>query len=451
MACAALLALPSCHPAEEPPGKRAAAARRPNIVLVTIDTLRADHLSCYGYPRPTTPFIDSIARRGLLYSNAYSTCSWTAPSMASLFTGLYPREHGVLHGKVETRDIVNQEALSSSLAVLPEALKQAGYRTFGVFANGHVSKELGFSRGFDHFENMWFDKSPAPNEAAFKLRKQLEASRPFFFWIHYFDPHAPYFGRRPWIVQYAADLPACREWMGIPMKQLRFMVEEIAGDPGAQRALVDLYDSEISYCDRQVQELFERLPLESNSVIAITSDHGEEFFDHRGLGHGDTLFEEVVRVPLIVKRPGSEDGAVISRPVSNKDLGATLLAAAGIKTKDAMPGENLFGAAVAATARAAPVFLELDRGWNMKGIRRGRWKLICRGKSLAKAKCQLYDLRADPQEANPVDAARPERRQALYDELAAWIGQRPVFEAPEGRESLSNDQKEELRSLGYLR
>jgi arylsulfatase A-like enzyme len=148
-------------------GKKTAVPTGPNIILITIDTLRADHLSCYGYHRQTSPFIDSIAGESVVFTNAYSTSSWTAPSMASIFTGHYPRSHGVLHGVARgpKAAVTGQEILVKDFLTIAEALKTAGYTTFGVSSNGHISRGTGFSQGFDYFATHWFMKSPAPHSS----------------------------------------------------------------------------------------------------------------------------------------------------------------------------------------------------------------------------------------------------------------------------------------------
>ena len=135
----------------------AAAAGAPDIILITVDTLRADHVGATGYPRRTTPFIDSLAAAGTRFANAYSTSSWTAPAMVSIFTARYPSTHGVVHGLVAEGRVEHQEVIPSSLPTLTEGLKAAGYETFGISANRHLAHELGFGRGFDHYECVGFE------------------------------------------------------------------------------------------------------------------------------------------------------------------------------------------------------------------------------------------------------------------------------------------------------
>lgn len=435
-----------------PPQAATAPPDAPNIIIVTIDTLRADHLSCHGYERPTTPFLDSLAARGCRFVNAYSTAPWTAPSMASLFTGLYPREHGILHGAVAgPQNIIHQEMLVDRFVTLPEALQAAGYRTFAVISNGHVSRETGFAQGFDGFNMLWFEKSPAPNNAAADISEQIAGARPFFFWIHYFDPHAPYFAREPWIRPYYDNEAAVARWEGTLMKQLRLRMNEIRRDPDAVPALQAMYDSELNYCDQYVKELFDMLPVDEDTLIVVSADHGEEFMEHGGVGHGDTLFDEVVHVPLIIVLPGGRAaGTTVEAPVSNKDIGATILEAAGIPpASTGLGGTSLLS--LVEGGKKPPydtVYLELDRGGNWKGLRRGPWKFICRGR---RQKCALYNLESDPGEQAAVTKEQAELADQLYADLQGWMDAQPVFEAPPSRQALDEDRREQLRSLGYLK
>ncbi len=422
----------------------------PNIVIVTIDTLRADHLSCYGYGRPTTPFIDEIAARGCVFRNAYSTAPWTAPSMASLFTGLYPREHGVLHGTVAgEKSILHQELLASGFTTLPEAFRRAGYRTFGVLSNGHTSRDTGFDQGFDEFVSLWFDKSPAPNVAAERMKDQLAAASPFLFWIHYFDTHAPYFARQPWISRYSTNRPEQEAWAAMPMRDLRNRVIEIQRDPAAPQALRDLYDSEINFCDRNIRDLFDALPLGGHTIVVITADHGEEFTDHGGVGHGDTLYEEAVHVPLIIAMPpGIEIRKSVEQPVSNKELLATLIEAVGLEQTADIKGDSLWPLMTGRTKPSEPVYLELDRGSDWKGLRLDRWKFIVKGK---RGKPALFDLAADPGETRSLAKRQPNVAAGFLTRLEKWMGRHPVFAAPLSSQSLNDRQQESLRSLGYTR
>ncbi|MEI6971130.1 MAG: sulfatase, partial [bacterium] len=178
-------------------------SRKPNVVLITIDALRPDHLSSYGYNRPTSPFIDSLAERGCVFSNCRSVACWTAPALASLFTSTYTRSHGVLHGFARERKIHGQEVLDPSFLTLAEALKANGYATFAIAGTGHATSQSGMAQGFDKFDGLWFPPCETIHDAASAMRTDIAKSKPFFLWVHYFTPHAPYYARKPWINRYA--------------------------------------------------------------------------------------------------------------------------------------------------------------------------------------------------------------------------------------------------------
>ena len=176
-----------------------------NIVLVTIDALRPDHLSCYGYKRRTSPAIDKIAKKGFIFKNAVAPSTWTAPSMVSLFTSTYPINHGVIGGKVKNGKVYDQQVFSDELVTLTEVLQKNGYTTFGVASNLHLGEPLAFARGFDFFKCLSFLPAPSVNKALFEWEDEIKKSKKFFFWLHYIDPHFRYHPRKPWINYYAAD------------------------------------------------------------------------------------------------------------------------------------------------------------------------------------------------------------------------------------------------------
>ena len=422
----------------------------PDIILISIDTLRRDHLSCEGYPRATTPFLDRLAGKGYIFNTCYSTASWTVPAMASLFTGLYPRSHGVKHGVVHDRDIVHQEMLSASFVTLAESLKKAGYHTFGISTNGHVTRETGMAQGFDDFTGLWFLDAPAAREAALKMKKKLTKSHPYFFWIHYFDPHAPYRARSPWIEDYAPDMDLVREWKGITMKKLRRRKSEIAGKRAVLSVLADLYDSEINYTDSFLDKLREEvLPLDG-ALIVVTADHGEGFMEHGYIGHGKTLFDELVRVPLIIVLPGEKGGGrKIPVPVSIIDIYPTILAAVGVAAPPGLEGKSLLPYLRGEKPARGPLFCELERGRQLEAVREGDWKLIRRIRK--KKRPLLFNLRDDPGENENLLKSEPARARRMAELLDGWKGRRENFRPPRSAGKMGKKRREKLKALGYLK
>ncbi|MCP5101759.1 MAG: sulfatase-like hydrolase/transferase [bacterium] len=425
----------------------------PNIILVTIDTLRADHLSSYGYHRETSPFIDGIADRSLVFKNAYATSSWTAPSMASIFTGLYPRRHGVLHGVAHGAEgaVVDQEMLSPRFPTIAKILKTAGYTTFGVSSNGHVSRGTGFAGGFDYFKTHWFMKCPVPNNTVKKWLKHIRKAPRYFLWMHYFDPHNPYTPRMPWVKAYTMASGSYGKWTREPMVNPKEYIEDTRKDGNALNTLIDRYDSEINYCDGYIKDLLELLAPDDNTLIIITSDHGEAFLEHDQLLHGATLFDEVIRVPLLIKLPGKgTTGKTITRPVSNRDIFSTIVDIAGLETAEKIPGNSLFPLATGNAAVPAqwPIYYELDWVGFGKAVRSGDWKLIIDGRE--EKKRFLFDMRSDPAESRNLVEERSEEAKRLESLLKNWLTAHPQFKAKKIKRAVGKEQEDKLKSLGYL-
>lgn len=425
-----------------------------NIVLVTIDTLRADHLSGYGYHRPTSPFLDSLAARGTLFSNAWASSSWTPPSMASIFTGLYPRSHGVIHGQMDAArgKVVEQQMLVAEFPVIAAHLSENGYTAYGISTNLHMTEANGFARGFHRFANLGFSRAPAANRAFEEVLPEIRDSRPYFLWIHYFDPHDPYFPCRPWINEYNPDKDSFRQYSSKTMKELREMLDEIRADPAAPGILRDLYDSEINYTDDHIRALVEDLPDLANTVIIVTSDHGEEFLERGEIGHGSSLYQEQVRVPLIVVPPAGPAAEVVEEPVSIVDIFPTVCAAAGIAPPPGLQGQSLLPlTAGTAEGEERAIFAELSRARaarQQEAIRRGEWKFLRRGgRGIGR---RLYNLARDPGEKRNLAEDEPELARHLEGELDAWLEAHPLFAAPPADEPLGEKEIKELRSLGYL-
>jgi len=309
------------------------------IVLVTIDTLRADHVSFNGYAEPTTPFLDGLARRGVVFKQAYAPSSWTPLSMASLFTSLYPTSHGVAYKKFSDRAGRSQPLLHQSVTTLAERLKAAGYRTIGVPSNPLLRSQLGFAQGFDQYAmDTRFPNATQVNTIT--RRKLREAFGPdyrtawkkekVFLWIHYIDPHEPHHPYTPWVESRAPELlkPFPRNPAGMDRFELGKTFLPL--EPTGARHLQVLYDSEILRTDDGLKELWRELEPEDDVLLVVTSDHGDEFGEHGALGHAVTLYEEVLRVPLMIRWPARLSGVnQIDIPVSLLDVMPTVLELAG--------------------------------------------------------------------------------------------------------------------------
>ncbi len=308
------------------------APRPPDLVLIVIDTLRADHLGCYGYERATSPAIDRLAAESILFERAYSTAPWTLPAFASILTGLYPHEHGASLDYFAVRDDV---------PLLAEELHDAGYETAAFVSHIYTSSRYGFDRGCETFEefglaeNYAFDQAKEPNAervitAAIDWLDSRDRSRPFFLTVHLFDPHWDYAAPPP----FAGTLAGSSDSFAVDgsFASIRPYMDRAADlSPRDASHLKDLYDEEIRYTDAWIDTLLTRLAREpSEPVVALTADHGEEFQEHGGLGHAYTFYDEVLRVPLILRLPDRNGkGEVRTEWVSTSALSPTLLSLAG--------------------------------------------------------------------------------------------------------------------------
>lgn len=421
-------------------------AARPPILVYLIDTLRADHLGCYGYDRPTSPRIDRFAAGAVRFAGAIAQSSWTRSSVASLLTGLDPRRHGT---------VGRTDALPDGVDTLAERLARLGYETAAWSTNGNVSRVFGFAQGFDLFRSLPEQRtfelhqlSDGLNEAAFPWLA-ARGRAPWFLYLHATDPHGPYTPREPFRGRFAAGVDPA---LGA-IETLRALPGEGDSEPaGLAEALVRLYDAEIAFNDHQFGRLLDRLEalgLYDDALIVLTADHGEEFRDHGGWQHGRTLYQEQLAVPLLVKLPGGRAaGTVVDTRVEHVDLVPTILDLLGEPLPDGLDGRSL-APALAAPGRLDPspvaAHLDLD-GRRLEAVIDGDLKLI-RRLSEGPAGRRLFDLAADPGERH--DLARARRVTAgLLDSLLMARRPQAAFAATEA--APDDELAERLRALGYL-
>jgi arylsulfatase A-like enzyme/tetratricopeptide (TPR) repeat protein len=386
---------------------------RPNVLLVTIDTLRADRLGCYGYSAAATPVLDALAARGVRFTTAIAHAPLTAPSHASILTGLLPLGHGV-------RDN-GSFALPPSGTTLAEAFRDAGYCTAAFVSGFPLDHRFGFARGFDTYDDRLL-RGRASRQAPYVERTAAEVTRaavdwirgaqaPWFAWVHYFDPHAPY--------EPPGDLAA------------RF-----AGSP---------YDGEIAFVDRELGRLLDAAQATSTLVL-VTSDHGESLGEHGEATHGVFVYDATLRVPWVMAGPGIPRGRVSPVVARGIDVAPTLLDYAGLRVPPALPGRPLRPAADGREMEDAPAYAEslfcrLNLGWAaLHAWRTARWKLV------EAPRPELYDLGSDPGESRDVSASRAEDAQALRSALRWALEAQP----PEASSTPGPDVRERLRALGYL-
>lgn len=440
---------------------------KPDIILITVDTLRADHLRAYGYERPTSPWLDRLAKEGVLFERAFGGSSWTVPSMATIFTGLYPFQHGVDRGLVQRGEVTRQPALGPEHQTLAEQLKAAGYTTYGVATNTHLTKQLGFAQGFDHFEHQGYAPASDIYDVVSNWATELQSSRPYFLWLHFFDPHDKYLPRRPWVEDFdimaAEELPELaaqsalerdrrlREWSTKVMTTLRRSEE--TKEPAVVSTLRTLYDSEVRYTDRWIRKTMEMIDPGPDTVVVFTSDHGEEFREHGDLGHRTTLYNEQTRIPLVIRAPGRiPAGTRLSQTATLTDLLPTLLhIATGVEPAKGVNGSEslvplMTGAVEEGTTK--PVLMSTRRnGELLKSIILDNLKLIVNQKTRA---TELYDLSTDFGETKDLAATRTADVQRLRSKMNHMRKTIPAFEAHSVDEVLADEMLEHLRGLGYV-
>ncbi len=429
------LALSACNsPAPAGPPK--------NLVLVSMDTLRADHLGAYGYGHDTSPTIDELAEDGVRFADASSTSAWTSPAHASLFTGRYPSQLGVLRYDGNKR----ARLLREDETTLAEVLQGAGFDTQGFTGGGFVGSAMGFAQGFARYRE---HQVLADYKDELVAYLKAEHARRFFAFVHFYDCHRPYAPPAPYDRlfrgEYEGAYPVKRVCAGAPPPK----------DEAERAFVMSQYDGEIRNADELLAEVLEALDdadLEDETLVVFLSDHGDEFFEHGGCDHINTLFQELVHVPLIVRGPGISRGRVVLEPVSLLDVPRTLLELLGVAAPEAMQGKSLASLMRGGSASPEPdrryVYFETaGRKVDLVGVRDARHKLVARRSGELVG---LFDLADDGGEHKSL-LGRPEAR-AKQDELTARL---ESFRAlakgtAEPGVPLAPDDQERLRALGYV-
>jgi len=431
-------------------------SKQPNLIVITLDTTRADHLSSAGYPRQTSPNLDRLARHGEQFLDAVANAPWTLPSHGSLFTGLHPREHGARFDLDGEHDRFGKFfGLAPELFTLAEQLWTLGYRTGAVVAGPMVSAEFGFAQGFDYYDEAPYSRAEWSGESESPPQRDAEAvtdralawlagdDRPFFLFLNYFDPHWPY--NPPDDLAGTWAQPGTRPMP--PNEYSRIWGEVIGGHrdlrDSERQAMIDYYDAEILAMDRSIGRLLDGLEqrdLYESTMIVVVSDHGESFGEHRLLDHGNSLYQHQLRVALIIKYPqhASEDRRAgrYEHRVDLLDVHATILREMGLLTGAKRRGvhpvaESRFGS-YGVHKRRSHHFAELrENTWftaaygtrfarNLEAVFHGNWKLIRDDKGNR----WLFDLAEDPLEQKNFAAATPAVADGLDRTLDGWAAAR---------------------------
>ena len=415
-----------------PCGVNAATPPRPaasNVILITIDTVRADHLGCYGATNVQTPTLDALAHDGILFERAISQVPLTWPSHAAILTGTYPFQNGV-------QDFTGQPLDERFLSVA-QVFKQQGYATGAVVSAFVLDRSWGLARGFDFYDDAFSGEAFQQKDIGLVDRKagesvtralrwlnrdwlQKASRRPFFFWLHLYDPHSPYDPPEPFRTRYRGHL----------------------------------YDGEIAYADHELSRLITWLKqnrLYDRSLIVLLSDHGESLGDHGEKEHGFFVYNSTIHIPLIVKPPAGSGFPLgrVAKPVETVAVAPTLVRLAGIKSgaEKQFQSASLLGSGVESedAAYSESFYSFSSFGWSpLHGLQTSRYHYI------EAPTPELYDVVADPQEKNNLAPQQTATLAVLEDKLQKLLRQNPYHPAENGNSGLSSDALEKLRALGYV-
>lgn len=415
--------------------------QRPNVLLILLDTVRADHVHCYGYERETTPTLDSLAESGIMWRNVQGQASWTLPAMSSIFTGMTERQHlAGIRGD-------DQYALQQELSTIPELFSEAGYQTAGFYTVPVMGVEYGFDQGMDYCD---MEGCTELFPADVMVEKYLywadfirNKDTPYFTILHFFDPHYRYEPPSPWN----------RKWGDVGNRVEQMAASSASGMINAWfsglisgedlTGLVKLYDGEICYMDHEISVFLEGMRqrgLLENTVILIIADHGEEFGDHGGVTHGVQPHSEITGIPMIMSGAGIPSGVVREEVVGQIDVLPTLAGIAGLQVPEGVSGIDILSQN-APTSRVLPTSGYYAGINKFITVRRGPYKLFWNTEDYS---AFMFNLEVDPgeQDTLPPDSA-------LIEE-AAFYWATPGEVTPEPMPHMEG-RVEMFRNLGYLR
>ncbi len=445
--------------------------KRPNVLLISLDTVRKDHCSVYDYSRDTTPNLRRFAEQGARFDLAYSACSSTAPSHASMFTSLYPPAHQVLS---------NGYTLGQEYNTLAEHLSSVGYQTAACVSSFVLHPKFGLAQGCTFYdvdfkaENQSITKEYFPDQpdvvdqragattqkAIDWLKNKRNPESPFYMFLHYFDPHAPYDPPEPFMSRFASQKNE--------PTYFEKLIAKIQNDKSAYlEKIINLYDGELAFTDHEIGKVFESLKylgLEEDTLVVLTSDHGEGLGQHNLVGHSFNIYEEQVRVPLLFRWPNHiPKGLELSSPVEGVDIMPTILDLISVNRKGlSLHGQSmapaLLGGAEHDKDRPVYLFREYYTGREVEGlyknsflkgnkfaVRKGKWKYI-EGKE--ENSQELFNLSSDPRELDNIYTKFPKKASELSAELESWVAK--YTQKGLTKKNIPKEDLERLKALGYV-
>jgi len=434
----------------------------PNVLLISIDSLRADRLGCYGQARETSPTLDQLAAGGVRFARAYSPTSWTLPSHVTLLSGLSQEKHQV---------VLIQDRIRDGILALPAVLSEQGFQTTGFYSGPFLHPSYGFAQGFEEYiscqgkktetlqgsaavEQSHHDRTNGILADAFEVWARERAREPFFAFVHLWDVHYDYIPPEPYASMFDPDYTG--ELDGSAIATHGFPLD---ASPRDVEHLLALYDGEIRYADATIARIFAALRdrhLLDDTLVVVTADHGDEFLDHGGKGHQHTLYDELVHVPLILWAPRRLPASrVIETPVALEDVVPTILEILDVSTDRELDGQSLapliedpdLPPRPVVSVLYYPIALRILRA----SIRDGQRKVLY---TESEKSWGEFDLAADPGELRPSPDVDGELRQRLASYL--WIARRALVVGHGGAvrgttRKLPKEIEDQLRALGYLK
>ncbi len=419
---------------------------RSSVLFIIIDTVRADHIGCFGYERNTSPNIDKFSRESVFFKNAISPAPWTTPAVASMFTAQHPRVLGY-----ENEVVVLEDQFVS----LPEIFKDNGFTTHGIIAHLYIAKELGFGQGFDSYDEEnakghGHVSSPSVTDKAISFMREHKDEK-FFLFVHYFDPHCDYILHKPY--DFYPDYEGSVE-SGEPIEELREKAPQMSEQDVAY--LNALYDSEIRFTDEHLGRLLTWLrdeDLYDDALIVIVADHGEEFLE-RGdhwIGHTKTVYQELIHVPLMIKLPHQAEGRIVEDWVTLVDLMPTVVDYAGLEVPDGYVHDgDVIDLEGSQQPETRPIFSETMRWGTMRSVIQDNWKLTY---DQTTNTTTLFNLADDPGETVSLVKEKGALVRSMLRTLIDWESDMRAsrWNVRRRHPSLTRDQLEQLKSLGYIR
>jgi arylsulfatase A-like enzyme len=459
-AAAAAAMLMGCSP------RALSGRRRPNLLLIVSDALRADHLGCYGSSMPLSPTVDALARRGALLTDVMSCAPLTGASHATLMTGAYQTRHGVVD---------NSGDIPTNLTTLAQVLKGAGYQTAAFVSNIALKPATlrGIERGFDPYDVELPTVERNRPLSYYRIARDTTAAAtewltgrtrsPFFLWVHYIEPHGPYEVPEPDLLEQVTNLPRIAgEPATLPALKENYQpygipAYQVLGEERDPRQYRLRYAARVRYMDKYLQKLLDdvrRLGLEDDTLIAFTADHGELLGEHGYyFMHSTTVLGSVLNIPLILAGPGIEAGRRIPVPVSNVDIMPTVLDLLGIGSgsiSEQMQGRSLTAMLRGESVEERPVYA-LAKHTMESCVRLGPLKYV-RSEAGNTGREGLFDLERDPGESHDVSRSRPVDAAKFKELLAKFIAQNPgvLSGVTDTAPRLSEEDRQRLKALGYL-